>query len=56
MGMGIGIEMGIEIGELFIILAGILLVVDFVLLSKTTAKDNLKRGLYLQFIGFSYLV
>ena len=35
-----GIE--IEIGELFIILAGILLVFDFVLLSKATAKDKKK--------------
>ncbi len=40
MGMVIGI--GIEMGELFIILAGILLVFDVVLLSKATAKDKKK--------------
>ncbi len=40
--MGIVIGMGIEMGELFIILAGILLVFDVVLLSKATAKDKKK--------------
>ena len=38
--MGMGME--VEMGELFIILAGILLVFDFVLLSKATAKDKKK--------------
>ncbi len=42
MGIVIGMGIGIEMGELFIILAGILLVFDVVLLSKATAKDKKK--------------